>query len=160
MIDAEGIDEISLKEKIRETNQIPFDLAEGDLFKVYLYKKSEENYIMLISLHHIVSDGWSIGIMIDEIIELYEAETEERQPQLSPLTKSFSDFVEAEQDLIKSESGEKQWDYWKEELRDELPVLDLPVDRNRPDVLTYNGAMENFSLEKNLVAGLKQLSQS
>lgn len=160
MIDAEGIDEISLKEKIRETNQIPFDLAEGDLFKVYLYKKSEENYIMLISLHHIVSDGWSIGIMIDEIIELYEAETEERQPQLSPLTKSFSDFVEAEQDLIKSESGEKQWDYWKEELRDELPVLDLPVDRNRPDVLTYNGATENFSLEKNLVAGLKQLSQS
>ncbi|MEO8446523.1 MAG: amino acid adenylation domain-containing protein [bacterium] len=158
--DVSKLNDQQLKALVKKTNEIPFDLENDDLIKVYLFKASDENYVMLISMHHIVSDGWSIGIMFDEIKELYEAECDGKQITLPPLSMNYSDYVKAQQDFIQGNEGAQQLDHWKNELSGGLPVLNLPEDHQRPQIQTYNGATEYFTLRKDLIDKLKKLSQS
>lgn len=157
IIDSSGYDEEKLIEKVSHANQIPFDLEKDSLFKVYLFKISEENFVLLISMHHIVSDGWSLGIMFDEIIKLYESIGE--QNSLPALQTKYPDYIKALNEFTETETGLKQRKYWEEELSGELPNLNLPTDKPRPAIQSFNGATEYFTLGKNLIEGLKEISK-
>ncbi|MBS1518087.1 MAG: amino acid adenylation domain-containing protein [Bacteroidetes bacterium] len=157
--DLSGLNEAEVKNKISSYHRTPFDLENGDVFKVFLFRISRDNYILLISVHHIACDGWSIGTMLNELKQLYDAESENINVSFPPLQKKYSDYVKFQEDFIESDNGKSQWNYWKNELSGELPYLNLTADKPRPAVQTYNGAAEYFFLDQSLVDKLKKLSK-
>ncbi|MEO8209649.1 MAG: amino acid adenylation domain-containing protein, partial [bacterium] len=160
VINAAGLDENSLRKKVKQTNEIPFDLEKGDLFKIYLFKINDENFVMLMSMHHVVSDGWSIGLMFQELKNLYTAESEGKQYAIVPAVKKYSDYIDVQNNFINSDKGDEQWNYWKNELKGDLPQLNLPIDKARPAIQTFQGGSVYFNLDKDLVEQLKKLSKN
>jgi amino acid adenylation domain-containing protein/non-ribosomal peptide synthase protein (TIGR01720 family) len=160
VIDCPETDETKLKQKVLETSKIPFDLENGDVLKTYLFNVSDYDYVLLMSMHHIANDGFSLSILLSELKSLYQAETEGSRIILDSLTHKYTDYVDHQNGFVKSDEGEKQWTYWKDELSGELPVLNLPIDKPRPALQTFNGAVVYFNLEKNLVNQLKNLSKA
>jgi len=158
-IDVKELNEEELKTKVIEVYKTPFDLEKGPVFKVHLFRVSDANFILLLKMHHICSDGWSIGIMLNELKQLYEDEINGNESVILNSQK-YSDYINYQKELINSAEGEKLWLYWKNELCGEIPVLDLPADKPRPALQIFNGATEYFFLEKDIVDKLKKLSQS
>ena len=158
-ISCRGLSEDKIKEKVSSVYKIPFDLENGPIFKVYLFKVDEDDNILLINMHHICSDGWSIGIILNELSELYSSEAEGKKHEFPQSKFHYSNFIQYQQELVKNENGENLWDYWKNELSGELPVLNLPADRSRPAVQSYIGNTEYFKLDNDLVNSLKELSR-
>ncbi len=156
--DASGLDEEQLKNKILETNRIPFDLEKGDLLKVNLFRVSEDNHVLLVSMHHIVNDGFSMSVILNELKSFYEAELNGEQPSLPHLDFTYNDYIKSQDEFIHSDKGKEQYEYWKKELSGDLPVLNLPLDKTRPSIQTFSGAVEYFELEQELVEKLKKLS--
>ena len=101
--DVSGLNEEQLKSKILETNRIPFDLEKGDLLKVNLFRVSEENNVLLVSMHHIVNDGFSMSVILNELKSLYESELSGEQPDLPHLDFSYNDYIKSQEEFIKSE---------------------------------------------------------
>lgn len=156
-INAEDLSEEELKLKVRKIYEIPFELEKGPVFRVYLFKKSEKNFVLMIKMHHICNDGWSIGIMLDDLKKIYQAETDGIKADLPDPGKQYSDYIQYQQDLVNSDEGEKLWSYWKDELSGELPDLNLHSGKSRPSILSFRGKTEYFTLEKELVEKIKDL---
>jgi amino acid adenylation domain-containing protein len=142
-----------------EEAQQPFDLAVGPLVRTKLLRLGEEDYRLLLTMHHIVSDGWSMGIFVRELLALYEAYSDRWTSPLKELPIQYADFAVWQREWLQGEALERQLDYWKEQLAGSLPVLDLPTDRPRPPVQTYEGAHETALLPESLNEGLKELSR-
>jgi len=159
-VDVSDKSESEIKNIVTGFHRTPFDLENGDVFKVYLFKRSENNFILLISVHHIACDGWSIGTMLNELQIIYESETENKNISFTPLTSKYSDYVRFQNEFVQSEKGIEQWDYWKGELSGELPALNITPDKPRPAVQTFNGAAEYFHLDKELADELNKFSKS
>jgi len=159
-VDVSDKSESEIKKIVTGYHRTPFDLENGDVFKVYLLKKSENNFILLISVHHIACDGWSIGIMLNELKQIYESEKDNKNISFPPLTIKYSDYVKFQIEFVQSEKGAEQWSYWKEELRGELPVLNLTADKTRPALQTFNGDTEYFQLEKELADEVNKFSKT
>ncbi len=140
----------------RNANQV-FDLENGPLFKVYLYKLGEQDYILQLVAHHIVVDMWSQAIIVYEVGQFYNSGLENADLPLSKI--KYTDFVEWQKELIDGEYGEKLLDYWKSELSGEIPVLSLPLDKSRPPVQTFEGKTETIILDRELSAKIKELSK-
>lgn len=137
----------------------PFDLAAGPLLKARLFHLDVEKHLLLWLTHHIVSDGWSDGLLLGEITELYRAFVDGRVSPLADLPVQYSDYV-----LWQRSRSEEKWfaqdlNYWREQLKDAPPLLNLPTDRERPVVQTYRGARQFFSLPLGLTEALKELSR-
>ncbi len=130
----------------------PFDLARPPLLRVGLVKTGEEKHILMVNMHHIVSDGVSMVNFIKEFTLLYAGEP------LPPLTLQYKDFSEWQNILLTSGEMEKQENYWLEQFKEEIPVLELPLDYVRPTVLDYEGEREDFRLEMEDTAFLKGLA--
>lgn len=126
--------------------------------KVNLFRVSEENHILLLSMHHIVNDGFSMSIILNELKFLYEGELNGEHPSLPHQEFNYNDYIRSQDEFIKSDKGADQYEYWKKELSGELPVLNLPLDKPRPSIQTFSGAVEYFELEQELVEKLKKLS--
>ena len=136
----------------------PFDLVEGPPIRASVLRMSERDHILLISMHHISSDDWSIGIFLRDLTALYEAFCAGEPSPLPPLAIQYADFSQWQRDWLKGEVLEKKLAYWKEMLAGPLPVLDLPTDRPRPAVQSFRGSRESFLLAAPVVASLKSLS--
>ncbi len=136
----------------------PFDLARGPLLRLRLLKMGEEEHIALVTMHHIISDGWSLGIFIRESAALYEAFAGGRRSPLSELPIQYSDFACWQQELLYGEELQTQLFYWKRQLAG-LPVLELPTDRPRPPVQTFRGDWQSWLLSAGLTESLKALSR-
>ena len=158
--DCTGFSEAELKNKITDIYKIPFDLENGPVFRVYLFEAGKNNFILMMKMHHICSDGWSIGIMLNELKQLYEDEINGTHSSFQPLTHTYHDYVSYNQELAESSEGEKIWTYWRNELSGELPVLNMPTDYPRPSVQTMAGLTEHFLLDNKLTDRLKKLAQS
>lgn len=156
--DVSGLSEEQVKEKVKAEYSVPFNLEAGPVFKVTLFRISEDEHVMLINMHHICSDGWSIGIILNELKDIYANETDGKDTDLQPPLR-YQDLIKSQEEFLNSAEAEKQWNYWKEELAGELPVLNLPADKPRPVMQTFNGATVYFSLEKELVDSLRKLAQ-
>lgn len=142
---------------IQETHQ-PFDLSQGPLLRTTLLRLAEEEYVMLLTMHHIVSDGWSIGVFISEIVKLYEAFSSGKPSQEPPLAIQYADFAVWQQQWLQGVL-ETQLAYWKQRLAGSPPILEVPTDRPRPAVQTFRGATQCFQLPPSLSESLKTLSQ-
>lgn len=135
----------------------PFDLAAGPLFRASLLRLADADYLLLLTMHHIVADGWSIGILFDELTRLYSAFTMGLSSPLPPLQVQYADYAEWQRDWLQGEALERQLAYWRDKLSD-LPPLQLPTDRPRPAVLTYRGAYLPYEMTPRLTEALKTFS--
>ncbi len=136
----------------------PFALAADPLLRVKLLKLDETEYVLLLNLHHIVSDGWSLGVLMRELVAHYTAAITNQSSILPPLGIQYADFAQWQREWLQGEVLESQLSYWRSQLAD-LPILNLPTDRSRPAVQTYRGATQNLELSPSLSAALAILSQ-
>nr|VFK14860.1 MAG: amino acid adenylation domain-containing protein [Candidatus Kentron sp. LFY] len=159
-IDASGDTEEALHGRVTEVYRRPFDLEQGPVLRVTLFTRTREDHVLLMTIHHIVTDAWSIWMLLSELLTLYPARNAERAEALPPSKWQYRDFVRWQADLVKSPRGERQWKYWQGQLSGPLPVLDLPTDHLRPPVQSYRGASVFFALPATLTRKLKEQAQS
>ncbi|MBD1832156.1 amino acid adenylation domain-containing protein [Cyanobacteria bacterium FACHB-472] len=138
----------------------PFDLSSGPLLRIMLFQLSETEYILLLNMHHIICDDWSIGVLIRELGTLYTAFTNNTyvSTPLPELPLQYPDFAEWQRDWLQGEVLETQLAYWRQQLNG-IPVLNLPVDRPKPAFATYRGTTQTLELSKKLSDALQTLSQ-
>jgi amino acid adenylation domain-containing protein len=146
-----------LNKRVIETYQRPFDLERGPLLRVNLFTRSEQDFILLLTVHHIVYDGWSSWLCQDELQVLYAAEKAGTQAPLPPIERTYADYVRWQTEMLANSEGERLWAYWQKQLAGDLPILNLPTDRPRPPVQTYHGASHTLKLN---VEPLKKLTQT
>ncbi len=149
-----------LNARLTQESHRPFDLGNGPVLRINLYKRSSEEYVLLLVVHHISSDFWSMLVFLDELLMLYPAEKAGVQIFLSPLKFSYPDFANWQARMLSSSEGDRLWNYWHQKLSGELPVLNLPTDYPRPPVQTYNGASHGFRLDEKLTGKIKKLVQT
>jgi len=139
--------------------QRPFNLEQGPLLRATLLQLNEEEQILLLTMHHIVSDGWSMGVLIRELAALYKAFSAGQPSPLPALPIQYADFAIWQRDWLQGEVLETQLSYWKQHLYNAPPLLELPSDRPRPTEQTFRGATQVFVLPRSLTAALKDLSR-
>ncbi|MEZ4692105.1 MAG: amino acid adenylation domain-containing protein [Ignavibacteria bacterium] len=147
-----------LQNYINDSINSPFDLSEDHMMRATLIRINDNEHILVITLHHIASDGWSISIIVKELVEFYKAYEENREADLSPLPIQYADFSMWQRNYLQGEVLEKKLGYWKDKLKDSEP-LQLPVDFERPPVQSTRGAITSFSIDKELSGSLNAISQ-
>lgn len=152
--------EAEVQRQVTEEARRPFNLTTGPLLRVTLLRLDEQSHIALMTMHHIVSDGWSIGLFTKELSELYEAFSDGKRSPLSELRIQFADYAHWQREWLQGEVLEGEIAYWKEQLRGSPPVLELPTDRPRPSVLTFHGARRSSIVTAELTESLKTLGRS
>ena len=158
-VDASQWSEAALYEQVATAHKAAFDLEQGPLFRLNAWTQQPQAHVLLITLHHLIYDGWSNWILLDELQHLYKAALSKRKPTLPPLKQSYTDYVAWQRTLIDTE-GERLWTYWREQLAGELPVLELPLDQPRPTSSSYEGASLPLTIPTELVLQLRQVAQS
>ena len=136
-----------------------FDLAHGPLLRVSLLRLAEREHVLLLTLHHIVSDGWSMNVLIDEFIRCYDAFERGQVPQLAELPIQYSDYALWQRRWLEAGEQARQLEYWQARLGDEHPVMTLPTDYPRPAMPSYRGTRHEFALDPALVDQLRGLAQ-
>jgi amino acid adenylation domain-containing protein len=136
----------------------PFDLSRDMPVRTHLLHLEPEENILLLSMHHIISDGWSMGVLTQDLSELYNAIRKRRDPALSDLLIQYADFAEWQRRWLSGEVLERQLAYWKAQLAGAPPDLKLPTDRPRPPIQSFRGRIETFEIEPDLAADLRKLS--
>jgi amino acid adenylation domain-containing protein len=131
-----------------------FDLARGPLFRARLLKFGRDEHLLLITLHHIICDGWSIDVLLRELLTRYQSDASAPQLQLQ-----YADFALWQRERFQSEALTSQMDYWKQKLANAPAALELPTDYRRPATRTFNGAQESVLLPADLSRGVKAFSQ-
>ncbi|MEM8806031.1 MAG: amino acid adenylation domain-containing protein, partial [Cyanobacteria bacterium P01_G01_bin.38] len=142
-----------------EAARTPFDLAKDVLLRATLFKLGETDHILLLNLHHIVCDGWSVGVLMQEIETLYTAYEMGAPSPLSPLPVQYTDFTLWHRQWLSSDLCERQLDYWQKQLGDGVPRLALPTDFPRPAMPTYAGRRKFLTLSDDLTHDLKNLAR-
>ncbi|GCF09101.1 non-ribosomal peptide synthetase [Dictyobacter arantiisoli] len=151
-------------EKIRQelstiSNQA-INLETGPILQVKLYQRAPEDYILALVVHHIAVDFWAMDIVVDELFVLYAAELAGIQAPLDATGPQHSEFVAWQNEMLAGSEGQRHWDYWKQVLQGELPVLSLPNDHPRPPVQTYRGASHSFAIDTTLTRQLRALAST
>ena len=135
-----------------------FDLANEPLFRAQLLKLADDEAVLLLNMHHIITDGWSNGVLMQEIATLYEAFRHQKPSPLTPLKIQYTAFSAWQRNWLQGEVLDKQIEFWRRQLSD-VPPLELPFDRKRGPVQTYNGAYEHFQFSESLSKNLNLLSR-
>ncbi|MBW4609145.1 MAG: amino acid adenylation domain-containing protein [Hassallia sp. WJT32-NPBG1] len=149
----------TVQKLILEEQQQPFDLSKGPLLRASLLKLAETEHILLFTMHHIVSDGWSLGVIIQEIVPLYTAFATGEAAILPDLPIQYADFAVWQRQWLQGDVLQTQLDYWQQQLEN-LPVLQLPTDFPRSPQRTFQGAKQTLILPKSLSQAVKQLSSN
>jgi amino acid adenylation domain-containing protein/non-ribosomal peptide synthase protein (TIGR01720 family) len=139
--------------------QQPFDLATGPLLRAALLRLGEQDHVALLTMHHVVSDGWSTVVLTQELSALYQAYCAGQPSPLPELPIQYADFARWQRNWLQGEVLETQLAYWKEQLSGSPPVLELPTDRPRPAVQGYRGNHTSFTLPEDLIKQIKALCQ-
>jgi hypothetical protein len=145
-----------LDKMLRQEVTTPFDLVHGPLFRAQMVKLHAEEHCVLITAHHIICDGWSWGVLLSDFVALYAACQQGVTAQL-PETESFSEYARVHERQATAPDAMKALQYWLKALSGGIPALDLPTDRPRPLLKTYNAAREDYRLRAPLVTGLRRL---
>lgn len=153
VVSEERAQEIAKEETVR-----PFDLEKGPLFRVRLIRISDEDHILLWTMHHMVSDGWSLGLIIKEVMTLFEALSQNLPDPLPELPIQYGDFSVWQKQWLTGTVLEKQISYWRKELEGNYPPLKLPFDHPRPPLLTNRGKRKVTYYPSDLMDKLTRLS--
>jgi amino acid adenylation domain-containing protein len=138
----------------------PFDLERGPLLRVNVFTRSPREHFLLLVVHHIVIDFWSLAILLNELGALYPAEATGARAALPPLGLQYTDYVRWQFEMLAGADGERLWAYWQKQMSGRLPVLDLPTDRPRQPIQTHRGGSYDFSLNDELSGQLKALAKA
>src|SRR4030095_4836697 len=150
---------IELTRLIIEEAQAPFDLEHGPLIRGRLIEQAEDENVLLITMHHIVSDEWSMGVLRNELKASYVALLRGEADPFPPLSLQYADYAVWQRKWIEGEILQRQIGYWKEALAGAPGLLELPADRPRPATQNYAGEFTGLELDEKLVSGLKELSR-
>ncbi|MEH2411063.1 condensation domain-containing protein [Nostoc sp.] len=142
-----------------EFAQQPFDLSQAPLLRAKLLRLKQQEHMLLLVMHHIISDGWSIGILIRELAEIYEAFSDGLPSSLSKLPIQYVDFAYWQKQWLQKEVLESQVNYWRQQLSGSLPVLQLPTDRPRPAIQTFTGTKRFFTFPKAVSEAVNNLNR-
>ncbi|HBO0972178.1 non-ribosomal peptide synthase/polyketide synthase [Pseudomonas aeruginosa] len=157
--DCSGLPEAEQEARLREEAQReslqPFDLCDGPLLRVRLIRLGEERHVLLLTLHHIVSDGWSMNVLIEEFSRFYSAYATGAEPGLPALPIQYADYALWQRSWLEAGEQERQLEYWRGKLGERHPVLELPTDHPRPAVPSYRGSRYEFSIEPALAEALR-----
>jgi amino acid adenylation domain-containing protein len=145
-------------ERITREGERPFDLKDEDLMRARLYRLADDEHLLLLSLHHIIADGWSLGVLVREVSALYKAHLAGVPSPLEELSIQYVDFAHWEREWLAGDRLEAQLSYWKRQLGGTLPLPSLPTDLPRPAVLKHHGAQLTQNLSADLVSSLKELT--
>jgi amino acid adenylation domain-containing protein len=160
--DFRHLDEETKKEKTRQVyiqhSNRPFDLEKGPLFRFKLVRLEDDKYILMYNIHHIVSDGWSQGIISNEVITLYNAFLAERPDPRVLLKFQYKDYADWHNCLIEGSSFHKSREYWLEKFNDKPNGIELPLDNPRKPIQTFNGGRVLFTIDKEKTTQLRRLS--
>ncbi|MEW6234622.1 MAG: amino acid adenylation domain-containing protein [Candidatus Omnitrophota bacterium] len=159
-IDVSGWTQEQLIAQVAEHYQQPFDLERGPLMRVHLFTRSDQDHILLLVIHHIACDAWSIWILMHEFRQLYPVLRSGKKAALPPLERNYADFVQWQKEMTDGPEGERQWNYWKKQLAGEIPPLNLPTDRPYSPTPNYEGATHAFRLSADIVHRLYELAKS
>ncbi|HET9278039.1 MAG TPA: condensation domain-containing protein, partial [Flavitalea sp.] len=151
-------DQAALQTYLKEIINEPFDLTSDHMIRAHLFKLNEESHILVVTLHHIASDGWSRSILVKEVVELYSAVVEKRKAQLVGLPVQYADYAIWQRQNIQGDVLDEKLSYWKNKLQD-VEVLRLPTDYPRPAVLSTRGAGTSSNIDQKLAEQIKLLSQ-
>jgi amino acid adenylation domain-containing protein len=150
--------EEGVRSRIVEEAQRPFDLCHGPLLRATLFRLNDNDHILFFALHHIIGDGWSLGVLLQEVGTLYAALARGEDSPIAELPIQYADFAQWQRRWLTGDVFDTQMGYWRQQLAD-LPVLALPTDRPRPAVLTFRGSTYSTQLPEDLSASLKDLSR-
>ena len=156
-VNARGWDDVRLHQTLAEWARRPFDLVNGPLLRLVAFEMGDEDYVILLSAHHIVVDLWSLAVLLGELSVIWPVEDPEAALPSVPVR--YVDFVRWQLEMLESPQGEELWAYWKERLAGELPLLNLPTDHPRPPVQTFRGATKTLKLGRTLSQAIKDLSE-
>ena len=131
----------------------------GPVFRPHLIGLQPDRHLLILTVHHIVADGWSMGVLVQEIATLYEAFAQGQESPLPELPVQYADYAVSQREWLQGEVLEEQLSYWREQLSGAPAVLGLPADHVRPAVKSYRGARERLELSAELTAALKGLSR-
>src|SRR5690349_8777413 len=145
---------------IHEQTQASFDLKRGPLLRITLIRLRDDEHVLLLAMHHIVSDAWSMGVLIGEIVALYEGYVAGREVALPALPIQYADFAAWQREWLQGDVLNEQFAYWRQHLGGSLPILELPTDRPRPALQTYNGSSLSFPLSPDLSQSIKSLCKT
>ena len=159
-IDARDLNEEQLAVRVKAEYERPFDLETGPLIRVRWLRTGPKEQILLVALHHIVFDAWSLWILQEELFQLLAQVHGGEIAKLPASPATYSDFAQLQQDWVDGEGGQKDWQYWSDELAGKLPSLDLVTDYRRPNRAEYRGATLRFQLPCELTGGLREVAKS
>lgn len=142
---------------IEESGDVSFDLEEGQLIKIELISLKDNQWIISALFHHLVFDGWSTDVFVNELYTLYEKYSQGQEPDLAPLEIQYKDYAAWEQNLIKSGDLKSHKEYWLQQFEGDLPILNELGDKKRPKIRTYNGAVISNVVEGDVLKELKLL---
>ncbi|OUL18939.1 AMP-dependent synthetase [Nostoc sp. T09] len=139
--------------------QQPFNLTQAPLLRSQLLRLAQQEHILILCMHHIISDGWSIGILLRELAEIYEAFSKGLPSPLPELAIQYADFAYWQRQWLQGQVFHNQLNYWKQQLSGNISVLQLPTDRPRPAIQTFTGKKQFFTFPKKLSAAVNEFNQ-
>jgi NRPS condensation-like uncharacterized protein/acyl carrier protein len=148
--------EAGTKSLIQQLINVPFDLSKDDMIRVELLEFDKEDHILVVTIHHIASDGWSTSIMVNELVELYNSFDQNKETKLPALTAQYADFALWQSKYLHGEVLERKLNYWKNKL-DGLASMDFPTDYPRPAIQSINGALSFYKIDKEIADKLNIL---
>ncbi len=151
--------EVKAQQIIIEEAREPFDLEQGPLLRTKILRLTSEEHFILLTMHHIISDGWSMRILIREVTKLYQAFVSGDPAPLPPLPIQYTDYTLWQREWLQGEILEKQQHYWKSQLADSPSSLELPTDRPRPAMLSSRGAHLSFEIPLDLSRAVREYAQ-
>jgi len=159
-VDASAMDWEELRRRLAEESHKPFDLERGPLLRIHLFRGSPHEHVLLLTMHHIVVDFWSIAIILSELLTLYASGQHGAEKMLPALMSRYLDYANWQMEMLAGPEGERLWTYWRQQLGGELTTLNLPTDRPREQFQTFRGAAHAFRLDSTLTSQLKTLASS
>lgn len=159
-IDAYSWNNIELNEQLSARMRLPFNLETGGVFRACLFCISATENILLLTLHQIAGDRYSISILVDEFVTIYESKINNTNSNLIPINTNYVNYINEELEFINSSEGKQIGDYWQEKLGGELPILELPTNFSRPSIRTYNGTALKSTINFQLNQKIQQLAKT
>ncbi|AMA46430.1 hypothetical protein APT63_12830 [Pseudomonas sp. 22-AL-CL-001] len=155
----DSLEEAALQTRIEQQVRQPFDLTQGPLLRACLVRQAPDTHVLVLVLHHIVSDGVSMQVMVEELVALYEALSQGQAPSLPALPIQYADYAVWQRDWMAAGERERQLTYWLERLGGPQPVLELPLDHPRPPVRSQAGASLALALPATVQDALRRLAR-
>ncbi|POY33488.1 non-ribosomal peptide synthetase [Mycobacterium kansasii] len=146
-----------IDEWIRRESDRAFDLQTGPVFRLTLLCQSPHEHVLVLAVHHIAADFWSVDVILDELCKLYAAQRGSDAPPVCP--ERYVGYADRQLQLMSGAEGDRLWQYWRDQLAGELPKLGLATDRPRSASPTYHSALQRFSVDGRLASGLREVAR-